>query len=158
MSIARRSPLLAILLLCGATVEPAEAQGPIGPPAGGPTGQFLGPPSGNSEDFLGTWSIVWQGPTDSRCPCRGTLIIDFEQNADGGGMVGYWKMGVQEVVLRGPVSYNQTVWIGRFAVPSDTADFPFKGHFRLATRGSGALTGSYQRDGTAVPFALTGNR
>jgi hypothetical protein len=157
-SLTCRSPLLAMLLLGGAAVEPSYGQGPIGPPVGGPSGNFIGPPTGTPQDFLGAWNVTWQGPIDAHCPCRGTLTIDFEQTANGAGMVGYWAMKGSQVVLHGSVSYNQTIWTGRFAVPDDTADFPFKGYFRLETRGNGNFTGSYQRDGTAIPYAWNGSR
>jgi hypothetical protein len=117
---------------------------------GGPSGQFLGPPTGTAQDFLGSWNVTWQGPTDSHCPCRGTLIIDFEQTADGGGLVGYWTMKGPQVVLRGSVSYNQTIWTGRSAQPDDADSFKAS---QPRNRGSGSFAGSYQRDGTAILFA-----
>ena len=59
--------------------------------------------------------------------------------------------------LSGSVGYNQDVWSGRFAQPDD-ADFPIRGHFRLESRGERSLTGSYQPDGTAIPFSWSGTR
>ena len=54
-------------------------------------------------------------------------------------------------------AYDQNVWAGRFA-QSDDLDFPLKGHFRLEARGGTALTGSYQRDGTTIPYAWSAIR
>ena len=60
-------------------------------------------------------------------------------------------------VLVGGVAYDGNVWAGRFA-QADDLDFPIKGHFRLETRGQdGGLTGSYQRDGTSIPFRVERN-
>jgi hypothetical protein len=49
------------------------------------------------------------------------------------------------------VAFDQNVWAGQYAQPDDV-DFPVKGHFRFEARGGKALTGSYQRDGTAIPY------
>jgi hypothetical protein len=144
--------LLAVLLLALA-LAPARAQ-LSGPPAGGPTGQFLGPPAGNSGDFLGAWQFTWDGPIDARCPCRGTLTISVN---NAGDLEGVWKIEGPPATLRGSVSYDQNVWIGRFA-QSDDADFPLRGHFRLEARDRRTLTGSYQPDGTAIPFSWSGTR
>jgi hypothetical protein len=73
-------------------------------------------------------------------------------------MVGYWDTKEGSVVLHGSVGYNQNVWTGRFDQPDSDADFPLKGHFRLEARGGGLLTGSYQPDGTTLPFRMTGTR
>jgi len=62
------------------------------------------------------------------------------------------------VVLHGSVGYNQDVWTGRFDQPDSDADFPLKGHFRLEARGGNLLTGSYQPDGTTLPFRMSGTR
>ncbi len=132
---------------------PAVAQ-LSGPPAGGPTGQFLGPPSGNPANFLGAWTLTWDGPVDSHCPCRGTLTISTNQNGD---LEGVWKSNGPRSKLSGPVGFDQNVWIGRFAQPDDV-DFPQRGHFRLEYRDERTLTGSYQPDGTAVPFRWSGTR
>lgn len=125
-----------------------------GPPAGGRTGQFLGPPTGNTANFLGVWNLTWDGPVDSHCPCRGTLTISVNHN---GGLEGVWKSSGLPSKLSGPVGFDQTVWIGQFA-QSDEADFPIHGHFRLEYRDERTLTGSYQPDGTAVPFRWNGSR
>ncbi len=143
-------PTLALLVLLAA---PAYAQ-LSGPPAGGPTGQFLGPPTGNAGNFLGVWTLTWDGPVDARCPCRGSLTIST--NAQG-ELVGVWKMSGPPANLSGSIGFNQDVWIGRFA-QSDDADFPMRGHFRLEYRDERTLTGSYQPDGTAIPFRWTGSR
>jgi hypothetical protein len=144
--------LIALILLVVAAM-PALAQ-LSGPPAGGPTGQFLGPPTGNAGDFLGVWELAWDGPIDFRCPCRGSLTISTNANGD---LQGHWKMNGPPARLSGSMGYNQNVWIGRFA-QSDEADFPMRGHFRLEYRGERALTGSYQPDGTAIPFRWSGTR
>jgi hypothetical protein len=61
-------------------------------------------------------------------------------------------------VLIGAVAYDNNVWAGRFSQPDDL-DFPIKGHFRLETRdNAGGLTGSYQRDGTSIPFRWSATR
>ncbi len=147
---ALRLALLAVLMLATA---PAQAQ-LSGPPSGGPTGQFLGPPTGNAGNFLGVWDLSWDGPIDARCPCRGSLTIST--NAQG-ELVGVWKSKGPAASLSGSIGFNQDVWIGRFA-QSDEADFPMRGHFRLEFRGERSLTGSYQADGTAIPFRWTGTR
>ena len=54
-------------------------------------------------------------------------------------------------ILHGDVAFDQNMWAGQFTQPDD-ADFPLKGHFRLEARGGNELTGSYQRDGTAIPY------
>jgi len=145
-----RSLFLLLLVLAAA---PAQAQ-ISGPPAGGPTGQFLGPPSGNAGDFLGVWDLTWDGPVDARCPCRGSLTISANANGD---LEGLWKMTGPPATLSGSMGFDQNVWIGRFA-QSDDADFPIRGHFRLEYRDERTLTGSYQPDGTAIPFRWNGSR
>lgn len=132
---------------------PAWAQLP-GPPAGGRTGQFIGPPSGDTANFLGAWTLTWDGPVASHCPCRGTLTISTNQN---GALEGVWKSSGPPSKLSGPVGFDQNVWIGQFAQPDDV-DFPIHGHFRLEFRDERTLTGSYQPDGTAVPFRWNGTR
>ncbi len=133
--------------------SPAGAQ-LSGPPAGGPTGQFLGQPSGKVANFLGVWTLTWDGPVDSHCPCRGTLTISTSRN---GELEGVWKSSGPASMLSGPTGFDQNVWIGRFAQPDDV-DFPVRGHFRLEYRDGRTLTGSYQPDGTAVPFRWSGTR
>lgn len=145
-----RPALLALLLVAAA---PLQAQ-LSGPPAGGPTGQFLGPPTGNAGDFLGVWTMTWEGPMGTSCPCRGTLTIVVDSN---GELRGSWKGSGPGATLSGSVGYNQDVWTGRFAQPDD-GDFPIRGHFRLESRGERRLTGSYQPDGTAIPFSWSGTR
>lgn len=145
-----RHALVALSLLMA---PPLQAQ-MSGPPAGGPTGQFLGPPTGNAGDFLGTWNLTWSGPMGTNCPCRGTLTISVSNSGD---LQGLWKTNGTGATLSGSVGYNQDVWTGRFAQPDDT-DFPIRGHFRLESRGAGNLTGSYQPDGTAIPFSWSGTR
>ena len=142
-----------LLMLLIAIAAPAQAQVTSAPP-GGPTGQFLGPPSGDAANFLGVWDLTWDGPIDARCPCRGSLTISTNGQ---GNLVGVWKSKGPAASLTGSVGYNQNVWIGRFA-QSDEADFPVRGHFRLEYRDERTLTGSYQRDGTAIPFRWSGTR
>jgi hypothetical protein len=144
---------LAILALLMLAAVPAHAQYG-GPPAGGPTGQFIGPPTGNAGNFLGVWDLTWDGPIDARCPCRGSLAISTN---DRGDLVGVWKSKGPAANLSGSIGFNQDVWIGRFA-QSDDADFPMRGHFRLEYRSERSLTGSYQPDGTAIPFRWSGSR
>jgi hypothetical protein len=132
---------------------PAQAQ-LGGPPAGGPTGQFIGPPSGNSANFLGVWNLTWDGPMGSQCPCRGTLTISTDTNGD---LRGLWKMKGPPATLSGSIGFDQNVWIGQFA-QSDDADFPMRGHFRLEYRDERTLTGSWQANGTAIPFRWSGSR
>lgn len=145
-----RHALVALFLLAA---PPLQAQ-MSGPPAGGPTGQFLGPPTGNAGDFLGVWTLTWSGPMGTNCPCRGTLTISVSNSGD---LQGIWKTNGTGATLSGSVGYNQDVWTGRFA-QADDADFPIRGHFRLESRGERNLTGSYQPDGTAIPFSWSGTR
>lgn len=145
-----RPVLLALLMLAAA---PAHAQ-LSGPPAGGPTGQFLGPPSGDAGNFLGVWDMSWDGPMGAGCPCRGSLAISTNAR---GELVGVWKSKGPTTNLSGSIGFNQNVWIGQFA-QSDEADFPMRGHFRLEYRNERSLTGSYHPDGTAIPFRWSGTR
>jgi hypothetical protein len=144
---------LLFFFLFALTASPAWAQ-LSGPPAGGRTGQFVGPPSGHTANFLGVWTLTWDGPVDSHCPCRGTLTISTNRNGD---LVGVWKSSSPPSTLSGPVGFDQNVWIGQFAQPDDV-DFPIRGHFRLEYRDEHTLTGSYQADGTAIPFRWSGSR
>ncbi len=146
-----------LLLTLALVAAPAVAMGQLsGPPAGGPTGQFLGPPTGNANDFLGSWALAWDGPLDSNCPCRGTLTIQVDANGD---FVGYWRGKGPEAVLKGSISFNQDVWSGRFRQRDDDVDFPLQGFFRLEARDQGrTLTGSYHPEGTAIPFRWSGTR
>ena len=106
--------------------------------------------------FLGTWNFTWDGHADSRCPCHGKLTISV---AETGDLVGRWEAKEGLVVLRGSVGYDQNVWTGTFDQPDSNADFPLRGHFRLEARAEGAaLTGSYQPEGTALPFRWSGTR
>ena len=90
----------------------------------------------------------------TNCPCRGRLTIVVSNTGD---LQGTWKTNAGDATLSGSVGYNQDVWTGRFAQPDD-ADFPIRGHFRLESRGERALSGSYQPDGTAIPFRWSGSR
>jgi hypothetical protein len=145
---------LAAVVASGAIVA-AHAQ-LSGPPAGGPTGQFLGPPSGNANDFLGDWVLSWDGPPEFNCPCRGTLSVHIDADGD---FIGYWKGRGPQSMLKGSVSYDQNVWTGRFEQLDQSVDFPMKGFFRLEARDAGrSLTGSYQPEGTAIPFSWAGSR
>jgi len=72
-------------------------------------------------------------------------------------LIGRWDLKGAPARLTGSVGYDQNVWTGRFQ-QSDDVDFPLRGHFRLESRGDGLLTGSYQPDGTAVPFTWRGRQ
>jgi hypothetical protein len=153
-----RCSLLAVLLLAGGAIE-ADVHGQVArPPAGGPNWQSIGPPLGDSDDFLGVWKVTWDGPMDSNCPCHGMLTIEVKTTADGTGFAGYWEKKGSTAVLQGAVGVDQNVWVGHYAVPNDTSDFPEKGNFRLEARGGHTLTGSYQRQGMTIPFRMTGTR
>jgi hypothetical protein len=151
-------PLVALFALVAGLSAPALGQegSGMGAPVGGPSGNFLGPPQGTVGDFLGDWKMTWDGHVDSRCPCHGRLTISVGERGD---LVGYWDTKEGSVVLRGSVGYNQDVWTGRFDQPDSDADFPLRGNFRLEARGEGAaLSGSYQPQGTTLPFRLSGTR
>ena len=122
------------------------------PPLGAPD-RFLAPPTNIQQDFLGIWNLTWQDPVNPDCPCHGTLTIETQPD---GELRGRWALKSGTAVLLGGVDFDGNAWAGRFA-QSDDLDFPLKGHFRLETR-SGGLTGSYQRDGTAVPFSWSATR
>jgi len=150
--------LLALLLLAGtATVSPAQSQEPRAP-SGGPTGQFIGPPTGSAQDLLGKWAFTWDGPPDANCPCHGTMTIQFDDNADGGRFDGYWSMKGPDAVLHGSVGYDQNVWTGKFAQPDDGSGFPVTGRFRIEVVDAHTLAGSYQRDGMTIAFRWSGAR
>jgi hypothetical protein len=104
--------------------------------------------------YLESWLEMWDGPMGAGCPCRGSLTISTNSDGD---LQGLWKMPGPPATLRGSVGFNQNVWIGHFS-QSDDADFPMKGHFRLEFRDERTLTGSYQPDGTAIPFRWNGSR
>jgi hypothetical protein len=116
------SILAALLPLIVGLSVPALAQ-PSGmtPHVGGPSGNFLGPPSGNAGDFLGDWNFTWDGHFDPRCLCRGRLH-DFRRRARRPGAIGTRKEG--SVVLHGSVGYDQNVWTGRFNQPDPMPTFP----------------------------------
>ena len=143
-------------IVLGTAMLPVPALAQMsGPPAGGVLDRFLAPPTNLQQDFLGTWTLTWDDPVNPDCPCHGTLTI--QPQADG-QLKGYWPMKGGAAVLVGGVAYDGNVWAGRFA-QSDDLDFPIKGHFRLETRGqNGGLTGSYQRDGTSIPFPWRATR
>jgi hypothetical protein len=149
------STIVAVLLLAGGSESALAQPSGMTPHVGGPSGNFLGPPQGNASDFLGDWHFTWDGHVDSRCPCHGRLTISV---ADTGDLVGYWDSKEGLVVLHGSVGYDQNVWTGRFDQPDSDADFPLRGHFRLEARGGTLLTGSYQPEGTTLPFRWTGTR
>lgn len=157
MTIGSGRTLLAVLLLAAAAVAPAQGQMPRAP-SGGPTGNFIGPPTGNVQNFLGTWAFTWDGPMDANCPCHGTITIKFDENADGGSYDGYWAMKGPDAVLHGSVGYNQNVWTGKFAQPDDGSGFPVTGRFRLELVDPQTLAGSYQRDGMTIAFRWSGTR
>jgi hypothetical protein len=157
MATARRASLTVILLV--GALAPAPLFGQIsGPPVGGRSGNYIGPPTGTVQDFLGTWNFSWAGPIDSKCPCRGTIAIELGEPDDGSRLVGHWKLNGRDTVLRGSVSYDRNAWAGRFEQFDDTSDFPLHGFFRMEVRDANTLAGSYQPEGTAVPFYLSGTR
>ncbi|MBX9945813.1 MAG: hypothetical protein K2Y40_17150 [Reyranella sp.] len=146
---------LAVMLGAATTVEAQLSR----PPVGGPGDVPINPPTSRSmQDFVGTWRLTWQDPGNPDCPCRGSLWIDIDENADGISLDGRWRMKGADAVLHGTMSYQAKVWSGRFAQPDDGTGFPVKGHFRLESRDANTLTGSYQRDGTAVAFSWTAVR
>ncbi|OFW97936.1 MAG: hypothetical protein A3D94_04675 [Alphaproteobacteria bacterium RIFCSPHIGHO2_12_FULL_66_14] len=156
---AARPVLLAVLLLAGVAGAPqVQAQMPR-PPMGGPGDVPVNPPTTRGmQDFVGTWRLTWQDPVNPDCPCHGSLWIDIDENADGTSLDGHWKMKGGDAVLHGVMSYQAKVWSGRFAQADDGLGYPMKGHFRLESRDANTLTGSYQRNGTAVPFSWTATR
>ena len=158
-STVRRALLTSLLLLAGtARTTPAGAQAPP-PPMGGPGDVPVNPPTGRGmNDFVGTWRLTWQDPSNPDCPCRGLLFIDIDENADGTSLAGRWKMKDGEARLNGTMSYQAKVWSGRFTQPDDGLGFPVKGHFRLESRDPNTLTGSYQREGTAIGFTWAATR
>ena len=155
---ASRSVLFAALLLGAGAIEAVVHGQMSGPPAGGPDWTSIGPPTGTVANFLGSWDLSWDGPIDARCPCRGTLTIEMKQTADGTGLAGTWQMKGTTALLQGAVAVNQNVWVGRFAQPDDASDFPMRGNFRLEARDANTLTGSYQPQGTAIPFRWSASR
>ena len=157
-SLFRLSALMAVLVLVMPAVLPVQAQLPR-PPMGGPGDVPVNPPTGRGmNDFIGAWRLTWQDPTNVDCPCRGSLFIDIDANADGTSLAGRWKMKDGDAVLAGTMSYQAKVWSGHFSQPDDGLGFPAKGNFRLESRDPDTLTGSYQRDGTAIGFSWSATR
>jgi hypothetical protein len=150
---ANRRRALLLTLLSAAIAVPSAAQ-VSGPPVGGPSGNFLGPPATTIAGFLGVWDFTWQGPISSGCPCYGTISIGTNS---AGELEGHWKMKGGPARMFGSTGYDQNVWIGRFE-QSDEADYPMRGHFRLESRDERLLTGSYQPEGAAIPFTWKGTR
>jgi hypothetical protein len=142
-----------LFLLLLAVALPVAAQ-VSGPPMGGPSGRFIGPPATTIAGFPGVWDFTWEGPIDAGCPCRGTITIIVNQS---GELEGQWKMKGAPARMFGSTGYDQNVWLGRFS-QSDDADYPMHGHFRLESRDERLLTGSYQPDGTAIAFTWKGTR
>ncbi len=146
------------LVLLTITALPVQAQLPR-PPMGGPGDVPVNPPTGRGmNDFIGAWRLTWQDPTNPDCPCRGSLFIDIDANADGASLAGRWKMKDGDAVLKGTMSYQAKVWYGRFSQPDDGLGYPAKGSFHLESRDPDTLTGSYQRDGTAIGFSWSARR
>jgi hypothetical protein len=143
-----------ILLALLAGTLPAAALGQMSGPPMGAVDRFLAPPTNLDQQFLGTWALTWDDPANPACPCHGILTIEVQ---DDGTLKGYWPMPGGPAVLNGDLGFDQNAWAGRFA-QSDDVDFPLKGHFRLEARGGRALTGSYQRDGTAIPYRWSASR
>jgi hypothetical protein len=136
-------------------VLPTPALAQVSLPPMGAVDRFLAPPTNLQQDFVGSWNLTWDDPVDPACPCHGTLTI---QTQGDGELKGTWPIKGGTAVLVGGVAYDNNVWAGRFAQPDDL-DFPIKGHFRLEARDGGrSLTGSYQRDGTSIPFRWTATR
>jgi hypothetical protein len=152
-SLLPRVVLLAAILVAGA-FAPAFAQVAL-PPPGGALHPFLAPPSGLAQDFIGTWNLSWDDPPNRDCPCRGTLTIWADSD---GALKGQWPLPGGAAALKGEIALNNDAWAGTFS-QGDDVDFPIKGHFRLEARDTGrALTGSYQRDGTTIPFRWSATR
>src|SRR5262245_13156400 len=142
-----RRAVLPVIVAGAIMTNGALAQLPR-PPAGGPL-RSPAPPRELEHHCLGTWNLTWDDLADRSCPCHGTLRIDVEPD---GSLKGYWSLKGATLVLRGEVAVDQNVWVGTYDQPDDNTDFPLKGHFRLEARGGTALTGSYQRDGTVIPY------
>ena len=140
-------------LLVALAMLPVSALGQLSRPPMGAVDRFLAPPTNVQQDFIGTWNLTWQDPVNPDCPCHGILTIEMEANGD---LKGYWPLKGGAAVLVGGVAFDGNAWAGRFA-QSDDLDSPIKGHFRLETR-SGSLSGSYQRDGTAIAFPWSATR
>ncbi len=151
----KRRVVIALLAGSALVAGPHAVPGQVArPPSGGVLNRYLAPPGGLEQEFLGAWNLTWDDPADPDCPCHGTLAIEVEPD---GSLRGLWSMKGPAAVLRGNVAFDQNVWAGRYAQPDDV-DFPLKGHFRLEARGGTALSGSYQRDGTAIPFHWSATR
>ena len=125
-----RPALFALLLLATAPVQAQMS----GPPAGGPTGQFLGPPTGNAGDFLGVWTLTWEGPMGTNCPCRGTLTIVAGSNGD---LRGSWKTDGTGATLSGPRRRTLLDLARRHGVPVFEDDFA--GDLRYSGRATPAI-------------------
>lgn len=147
----RRGLVTALLLGGLAGSWPAGAQLPR-PPTGGPGNVPVNPPTTGFERFVGAWTLSWDDPADPNCPCRGALRIDIEETFDGASLAGRWSTKDGQAILQGTMSYNADYWSGRFAFPDDGTGFPVKGNFRLELRDARTLTGSFQREGMAIPF------
>ena len=155
-------PLIALFLALGGAFGgiasgPAPAQMPP-PPMGGPGNVPVNPPTTGMSSFVGDWRLSWDDPGDPDCPCRGTLSIDIDENADGASLVGRWATKGGHATLRGTMSYNADYWSGQFSRPDDGAGLPIHGNFRLELRDSNTLTGSYQRSGMGIPMRWTATR
>ena len=153
-------PLLALLLTAGALglAMPGPGLAQISrPPSGGVDNRFLAPPSGVQQTFLGTWNLTWDDPGDPKYLMEYVDGLVLRTQADG-SLKGYWSIKNPPVILEGGMAFDNNVWAGRFAQPDANVDFPLKGHFRLETRGGTTLTGSYQRDGTAIPRRWSATR
>ncbi|MDP1753180.1 MAG: hypothetical protein Q8L22_27305 [Reyranella sp.] len=146
-----------LLLTSMAGAIPSGAQLPQ-PPTGGPGNVPVNPPTTGFNSFVGDWKLSWDDPGDPNCPCRGALWIDINETADGTSLAGRWSTKDGKATLRGTMSYNADYWSGRFAFPDDGTGFPVKGNFRLELRDANTLTGSYQREGTGIPFRWTATR
>ena len=90
------------------------------------------------------------GTTPATPNARATARSRSTTQADG-SLKGYWSIKNPPVILQGGMAFDNNVWAGRLRAARRQRRFSSKGHFRLETRGGTALTGSYQRDGTAIP-------
>ena len=107
-------PILSIALLLAAGLNGialGQQGSGMGAPTGGPSGNFLGPPSGNAGDFLGDWKFTWDGHFDSRCPCRGRLTIGVSQSYLSNMEHGRVEIGV-EILLTISRRYGKSLeWL-----------------------------------------------
>ena len=56
------------------------------------------------------------------------------------------------------MSLDRRYWGGSYFLADDGSGYIKKGFFRLELRDSNTLTGSYHREGTALPFSWSATR